>query len=398
MDKPSVIVKLHGSPLITGTRYISEQLRCSLCNARYKAQLPPEIKNQPKYDATCATAIAIARYSSGLPFIRIEKLQQSQGIPLPDATQWDLMQKLYADAFPVVDCLITSGANGNLVQYDDTPGCILENKFNKKATHTTAVISKCDDHVIYLYFTGTNHAGKNADRIFSQRNTQDPVIVMVDASPSNIPKEIDPELAARFILCFCLVHGRRKFHEIFQCFEQSCGFVLDIISQVYQHERHCKDTKLNPQERLIYHQQHSGPLMQGLYLWLNNQLFYELSQENSGLGQAISYMLRHFEPLTKFLRVAGAPLDNSWSERAIKIAIRHRRNSLFYKTSNGALVGDGLMSLIYTASQNGVNVFDYLTTLQRYNKQVAAQPIQWLPWNYQKTLQAITTLDVKNVA
>jgi len=27
-------------------------------------------------------------------------------------------------------------------------------------------------------------------------------------------------------------------------------------------------------------------------------------------------------------------------ERALKLAIRHRRNSLFYKTENGAHVGD----------------------------------------------------------
>jgi hypothetical protein len=190
-------------------------------------------------------------------------------------------------------------------------------------------------------------------------------------------------LSARFILCFCLTHGRRKFFEMFNFFEQQCDFVLDVIGHVYQHDKHCKNAKFTPEQRLLYHQTHSQPLMENLYLWLNNQLTYELTEANSGLGQAINYMLRHWSPLTEFLRSAGAPLDSSWAERMIKIAIRHRRNSLFYKTSKGAQVGDCLMSLIYTAQQNTINPFDYLNALQRNGAKVAAEPSKWLPWNYQ---------------
>ena len=101
-------------------------------------------------------------------------------------------------------------------------------------------------------------------------------------------------------------------------------------------------------------------------------------------------MLRHWRQLTTFLRVAGAPLDSSWAERAIKIAIRHRRNSLFYKTPTGAKVGDCLMSLIYTAKQNNVNPYDYLNKLQQYANLVQENPEQWLPWNYLHTLKTLT--------
>jgi len=38
-------------------------------------------------------------------------------------------------------------------------------------------------------------------------------------------------------------------------------------------------------------------------------------EPNSGLGQAISYLLKHWEKLTLFLRQPGAPLDNSIVER-----------------------------------------------------------------------------------
>lgn len=130
--------------------------------------------------------------------------------------------------------------------------------------------------------------------------------------------------------------------------------------------------------------------MEALRVWLNNQLLYHLAEDNSGLGEATRYMLKHWDALTQFLRVAGAPIDNSLCEQAIKVAIRHRRNSLFYKTFKGAEIGDCLMSVVHTAAKNNVNIFDYLNTLQRYQKAVQAGPDSRLPWRYQATLDKMT--------
>ena len=91
-------------------------------------------------------------------------------------------------------------------------------------------------------------------------------------------------------------------------------------------------------------------------------------------------------PLTLFLRVAGAPLDNNVAERALKKAILHRKNSLFYKTLHGAEVGDLYMSLIHTGELNDVNSFDYLTELQRHSSDLRRAPADWMPWNYRETL------------
>ena len=321
---------------------------------------------------------------------RMEQTQAHHGIPMKDATQWDLLKGLHVTVVPVYDELGKQASNGSLMLYDDTPGRILENQAQGLATHTTAFISVYEEHKIHLFFTGRNHAGNNADAILANRTTKEPVIAMMDASPSNIPKKMNAELTARFILCFCLVHGRRKFFELLGAFDKECDFVLDMIGLVYTNDKHCKKVKLSPQERLVYHQTHSQPLMEALRLWLNNQLTYERNEPNSGLGEAVRYMLRHWIPLTTFLRVAGAPLDSSWAERAIKIAIRHRRNSLFYKTPKGAAVGDCLMSLIYTCTRNGVNPYDYLNALQRHGPQVKMNPECWLPWNYLDTIATLS--------
>ena len=132
--------------------------------------------------------------------------------------------------------------------------------------------------------------------------------------------------------------------------------------------------------------------MKDLHQWLDAQLKENKVEPNSGLGKAIGYMLRHWQALTLFLREPGAPLDNNLVERALKKAILHRKNSLFYKTLNGADVGDLYMSLIHTCELNDVNPFDYLTELQRHSEDLAAKPAEWMPWNYRETLERIVSL------
>jgi len=387
---PKEVVKLQGSPLITGTCYECEKLRCTLCGNQYEAKLPDDIANRPKYDETCRSSMAIARYYAGLPLKRLEGLQASQGVPLADATQWDQIKKLYPLVLPVYEAMERNAAQGQLVHYDDTGNRILEAQNNIKAVHTTAFISTLDGHAIYLFYTSQRHAAQNMERLLANRTTEEKLLTMSDASGQNIPRTIDENLIARWVLCFCLVHGRRKFYEVFDSFTQECEFVLDMISRVYKNEAYCKKNGFGPHQRLQYHKEHSQSLMEALRVWLNNQLLYHLVEDNSGLGQATRYMLKYWDALTQFLRVAGAPIDNSLCEQAIKVAIRHRRNSLFYKTFKGAEIGDCLMSVIHTAAKNNVNIFDYLNTLQRYQKAVQADPDSWLPWHYQATLDKMT--------
>jgi len=135
-------------------------------------------------------------------------------------------------------------------------------------------------------------------------------------------------------------------------------------------------------QRLKLHQTESAPLMDEKKRWLGKQVDEKLCEPNSDLGVAVAYMLNHWEPLTLFLRLPGAPLDSTIVERALKKAILHRRNSLFYKTQRGARVGDLFMSLIYTCQLSNANPFDYLTALHRNADRLAREPAQWMPWNY----------------
>jgi transposase len=135
-------------------------------------------------------------------------------------------------------------------------------------------------------------------------------------------------------------------------------------------------------ERLAYHKQHSATIMAELKKWLENLLTTHQVEANDGMGQATKYFLRHYPELTQFLKVAGAPLDNSAAEQILKRAVLHRKNSLFFKTEHGGMVADTILSLIETCWLNKINAFDYLVTLMRNARAVRARPDCWLPWNY----------------
>ena len=167
--------------------------------------------------------------------------------------------------------------------------------------------------------------------------------------------------------------------------------MLETLGAVYHNDGLAREQELSPEDRLHFHQQHSGPLMKGLHDWMEAQLAEHKTEPNSGLGKAISYLLHHWTPLTLFLRQPGAPIDNNIVERALKKAILNRKNALFYKTLNGAGVGDLFMSLIHTCELNGANPFDYLTELQRHAEEIKPKPLEWMPWNYRETLLCLTT-------
>ena len=183
-------------------------------------------------------------------------------------------------------------------------------------------------------------------------------------------------------LAHCVAHARREFVDLVGAFPEQSRHVLEQFKAVYRFDAEAKAQGQTPAQRLAHHQTHSQPVMSGLHQWLQEQIAEKKAEPNSTLGKAIGYLLGHWEPLTLFLRRAGAPLDNNACERALKMAILHRKNSLGYKTVQGARVGDLFMSIIHTCRLNRENSFEYLLSLARNAEAVRANPEAWLPWNY----------------
>jgi transposase len=396
---PGVVVRISGQPPLTATIYQLQKLRCHLCGQVFTAVAPPEAGNA-KYDATAGSMIGLLKYGSGLPFNRLEGLQGHLGIPLPASTQWDIVNAVAANLAPAFAELIRQAAQGEVLHNDDTTVKILElmrprgqpeavtdtedernDADERTGLFTSGVVALRDGHRVALFFSGRRHAGENLAEVLKLRAEQlPPPIQMCDALSRNLPGELQT------IVANCLAHARRQFVDVYERFPEQCRYLLEALAVVYRNDASARERQLSPEARLQWHQEASEPTMLQLHDWLTRQLDEKLVEPNSALGGAIRYMLNHWQKLTLFLRQVGVPLDNNVCERALKKAILHRKNSLFYKTQNGARVGDLFMSLIYTCQLNEANPFDYLTQLQRHSDEVAADPQLWMPWNYRTGL------------
>jgi transposase len=390
---PGVVVRITGSAPLQGMVYELEKLRCNICGKIFTADLPPEAGTQ-KYDETAAAMLAVLRYGSGLPLNRLAGLQGALGVPLAASTAWEVTEKLADQIHPVFSELIRQAAQGDIVHNDDTTMKILEvmkennttsPKPSRTGVFTTGILSISDGRKIAVFFTGRKHAGENLAAVLAGRQQGlDPPIQMCDALSRNTSEEFQTVLAN------CLTHGRRNFVDIAENFPDECQYVLETLGEVYHHEAIAAREGMTPARRLHYHQLNSKPLMEDLHHWLERQFDEKKVEPNSTLGKAIKYMLNHWAELTLFLRVEKAPLDNNICERALKMAILHRRNSLFFKTEHGAYIGDLFMSLIHTCFLGKVNPFEYLTALQKNSADLFAQPHRWLPWNFKENILSAT--------
>jgi hypothetical protein len=390
-SRPLVRLRFTGQPLAQVTCYELAQLRCGACGALFAATLPAPA-GEDTYSISLKVHLAVAHYHLGLPFKRIESYQNLVGMALPDATQWGLVEQVADSAYPIYEQLKTRGAQQPLVYQDDTGARLLslikENRADpppeRKGMYTT-VLQFEGVNSICLYFTGRQHAGENLDAILALRDPAlAPIQWMSDGLAANTPKQHQDQA----LNINCLTHGRRKLVELEDFFPNECTRVIDAIAEAYKHEAHCKEQALNATQRLAYHQAHSRAVMDDLKAWMEQQFEDRCVEPNSRLGGAFDYLLKRWDALTRFLAIPGAPLDNNVAERALKMILRYRKNSLFYRNAHGAYVGDVITSLIETCRLNGANPLEYLSALMANRSAVFAEPGAWLPWNYQDNLDA----------
>jgi transposase len=388
LKKSASVLCVRGSAPLQAVRYELERYRCNLCGTVFTAD-PPAGLSRSKYDETVGSMIAVLKYGSGFPFNRLEKLQDGFGIPLPASTQWQIVDRKAETIRPAYEELLRQGAQGAVIHNDDTEAKILEfmtgaiepGEASRTGMFTTGILCRLEQHTVALYCTGNKHAGENLAELLAAREAgRAPPIQMCDALSRNLPKPF------QVVLANCMVHARRNFVNLVDLFPEECRMVLETLRQVYHHDAITKRDGLSDEQRLAFHREKSTPLMNDLHAELSQMLEEKTVEPNSGLGGAISYMLKHWKPLTRFLHVPGAPLDNNLCEQLLKRAIMHRKNSLFFKTQRGAEVGDLYMSLIHTCFLNGADPFDYLTALEKHSAELELNPERWMPWNYRENL------------
>jgi rubredoxin len=397
--EPASFIRITGQAPLSVEKHIMEQLRCNLCGLLFTAPLPDEVKldgaRQQKYGYSARAIMAISKFYMGNPYYRQESLQAFMNVPVTASTIYDQCALLVDGVTPVFEDLKQYAANAYLFNIDDTGNRILTEKSIEKPVRNgqgtrkrTGIYSSCliatqsNGEQVVLFKTNIGHSGEWIDEILAERQEGlSAPIVMSDALSSNTPQSTVSKTT------LCNSHSRRKFVDVINNFPEEVEYFIELYATVWQNDTHTENEEMTHKDRLAYHKKHSLPVMKALQDWCEVQLKKRQTEENNGLGRAIKYFLKHFEGLSAFCRIEGAILDNNLAERVIKLIVRGRKNSQFYKTLSGAHVGDVITSLIATCELNGINCFDYLSKLQQNRRKIEENPKQWLPWNYQETLE-----------
>jgi len=438
---PAVAYRWTGQTPILLTIYMLQRLICQACKATFTATPPGEARDRSGVDPSApeeagsikervfapsaAAQIASLRFEMGVPHFRLADIQAQQGSPLAPSTQYKVMDSALREPATAVfgELVRLAGASGELFINDDTRARVMDleqgvkkaretalaqalknsdastvngaakkpsrlkrtdaagNNIPRQQMQTTAMIVHCCANTICLYWTGHGHAGDNLAKVLAHRSSTAPMPKqMCDGLRANLPKSFVTNLGN------CLDHCRRKYNDVEAAFPLEVAYVLDALGKVYHQDDLAKAENLSPSARLAWHQEHSAPIMAALAAWAATEIAEKRVEPNSTLGKAIEYMQKRWKQLTAFLRVEGMPLSSAEVERLIKRCIRHRKNSMHYKTQRGAELGDMIMSLAQTCRYAKKSTHDYLTAIATHAERVTKAPANWLPWNYQLAL------------
>lgn len=382
--QPSVIVQIRGQSDAYAVNYQLQRLRCKTCGALFTAEPPEGVSRENKYDAQFKANVAVNKYMTGSAFHAMQTRYGAEELPISDATLWKCVKELNDSVEPVYQAAQQFSAQSDLFHYDDTWCKILSVSEQarhdpdvKRGCYTTVVLSQHEGQHISLYFSGNQHAGQNMTALLSKRDACRKVaMTMSDALSANFKGDF------KAIVCNCLAHAVRKFKDVEGAHIDFAEEILIALGKVYTNERIVVELAFTPEQRLEYHKQHSKSVMDGLKQKLLMSKDNKEYEPNSHFGKAASYFLKHWEAMTQFMKIPGAPIDNNVCERAVKQAIRIRKTGYFHRTGNGARVASCVMSLIKICQLNKVNPLKFLVACQKYTQEVARSPHLWFPWNY----------------
>jgi len=388
---PGQFLRIVGHAPLSAEQHVSERLRCNGCGEVFAATLPAEVRADgppdQQYGYSARSVMAIYKYFAGNPFYRQQTVQGLLGGHLSASTIFDQCEQVANALNPIFKAMILLAADAPLMHLDDTThrilrqGPVIKSRGGKKrvrtGVYTSAVLALVDELRLVLFQTSVGHAGEWVEELLGTRAAEAPApTLMSDALSANHVTDIT------FTKALCNSHARRGFAELALQQPLAARIALKHYEHIWINDSHCHEKGFDAQQRQRHHHKHSLPHLVELQQWCTEELDSKRVEENSNLGKAMRYYLRHFAGLCAFCHVPGAPVDNNEIERLIKIIVRHRKSSLFYQTPAGAAIGDVITSILATCHENGVNAFEYLNAVQRNQEAVRRAPQEWLPWNY----------------
>jgi hypothetical protein len=406
--REKVIVRIVGQPMFAAEVHHYEQVRCRICGKIIRATGPEDVvegigTSYITYDWSACAMLIVMHYFAGAPFKRLESLHTGWGVPLPDANQWEMVDRCSDLLDPLHKALEQYGIqNATSFRIDDTGSMVISirkqiqaeiavlerlgesTKDVRTGINATGVYFETPEGVIRLFYTGRHHAGEIVDRLIQHREKSKGKLAKVtDGASKNFVHGQQDKL----VEATCNAHAFLKFRAIKDSYPAEYKVAGEIYKKVFDNDDEAKAQGLTPTERMHYHREHSKPLMEQLKAMCQDKIKSKLVEPNSLLWEPLTFIINQWSRLTKFYEEPGIPLDTNLVEQTLVIPVRYLAGSFNYKNTNGSEVGDFHMSLVATAHANGVEPVAYLTECLRNHEDLAKRPEHYLPWVYRQRIR-----------
>jgi hypothetical protein len=403
--REKVVIRVIGQPLFAAELHHLEQARCRVCGRILRADAPSGTceglgSSYVVYDWSACAMLVVMHYFAATPFKRLESLHEGWGIPVPDANLWRLVDESDDLLLPLYRALELHGVqNATTLRIDDTGSMVVDlakqiqseidalkqlgmsTKSVRTGINATCALLETAPGSIVLFFTGRHHAGEVLDRLLARRAPGGPRLVKVTDGAS---KNFDHQHQGELVEASCNAHAFLKFHDVKDKYPTEYALAGEVYKGVFDNDDEAKARRLTPDERMLFHREHSKPLMEKLRTMCEEKLRAKLVEPSSALWEPLTFIINQWPRLTRFYEEPGVPLDTNLVEQKLIIPVRYLAASFNYKTETGAEVGDRMMSLIATAHANGVEPVAYLAHCLRHHDDLAKRPDDYLPWAYRE--------------
>jgi hypothetical protein len=407
--RDKVIVRVVGQSLFGAERHVLEQARCRNCGVIARAEGQNRLLDgvgteYVTYHWSACAMLIVMHYFAGAPFKRLEALHQGWGVPMPDANQWQMVDRCDDLLAPLYKALERYGIrNATTLRIDDTGSMVIalrrqiqeeiaalqlmgeSTRDVRTGINATGVYLETEHAKIVLFFTGRHHAGEIIDQMLAHRaqGAARKLVKVTDAASKNFDHAHGDVLEE----AVCNAHAFLKFRAIKATFPGEYAIAGEAYKRVFDNDDEAKARGLDPVERMHFHRTHSMPQMERLRQMCREKIEGKLVEPHCPLWEPLSFIINQWERLTKFCQVPGVPLDTNVVEQTLIIPVRYLAGSFSYKNQNGADVGDRHMSLVATANANGVEPVAYLTECLQNHRDLAQRPEHYLPWVYKERIE-----------
>ncbi|QDE72433.1 transposase [Myxococcus xanthus] len=330
--------------------HVQEVLACACGRGVVTAPPPARVVDRGEYGPGFIAHVVTSKCADAMPLHRLAQRVERGGIPMSRSTLTDLFHQAASVLLPLSRHLLQCIASADVVWADETPLRVLDVKKTRLGYLWTFLTQNDEGQWLIGYRFSMGRASKTPKEVLGGTTGALVVDAYTGYNAVTLPKGR--------VRVGCWAHCRRRFFDALATAPEARE-ALAFILELYRVEAQAREADV---VRTAVHRElrqlHSAPVLAQLRTWLEAQAPHH--PPKSPLGQAISYAVKQWEALTRFVENERLPLDNNRAESALRKAALGRKNFLFVGHEAAGENLAGLYALVATCEANQVNPEEYL--------------------------------------